>query len=948
MTSKKLLLNLDDQFAKAQFFLNQYYEPTRKDYTKTSGGLIEYVRNGVIRRRKHEFELKSFESIASEITLNKQKWIILSFYRTERTENKSQNINKFFQELSQTLNIATSKYENIIVMGDINIDTQSKMAIGYKELKSFMDIYNLTNLIKKPTCHFKNHKSSIDIILTNKPNRFFNSNSFELGVSDCHCMVTSFLRAHVSRLKAKNITFRSFKNFDKAKFLEDLQHNLRPFEIDDVNESFNNLTNIIVKSLDKFAPIKNKKLRGNNARFMNKELSKAIMTRSRLKAKSLRTKSILHRRIFKNQRNACVKLKRKAINNDFNKAALNLKQNSKPFYKIMKPYMTNKGALSNDNIILFEGGKFIENDKEITEILNEYYINIVKHTSGKPPENIADTLGFTTNQDNIINSIIEHYNSHSSILTINEMCNKDSKFDFTYVNESEINYILKTLDTDKAVGVDMIPPRVLKDAANILTKPLTNLINESLKENTFPSNAKVAYVLPFYKKDERSDKKNYRPISVLSSLSKVFELILKNQISSHLDKILSPYVSAYRQGYSTQHVLIRLIESWRIGLDEGKIAGGILMDLSKAFDCIPHDILIAKLKAYGFKQNSLKIIYSYLKGRRQCVRVNGTSSKYQTILAGVPQGSILGPILFNIFINDLNYFINTASLHGFADDHTLTAICNTLQELREILSSESDIALDWLNANGMLANPSKFQSIVLTRDKQPIRTTFEIKNKIIHNQEMVELLGVKIDEQLKFDTHISELCRKAGGQLNSLNRLKTFLKADSKKLAVNSFIISNFNYCPLIWNFSNYNQSNKIEKIQERALRIIHNNNLPYSDLLDLHGKCSVKIKSLRLLATEIFKTLNNLNPCYMKEIFETNSNRTSERFKYNIKSQSFKHVRHGKKSLRVLGPMLWNLLPNNLKSLSSLHEFKSQIQTFGNKKCSNFEKFERYYYSTL
>ena len=164
---------LDDQFFKTQFYLNQYYEPTRKDYSKTSGGLIEYVRNGIIRKRLPEFELKNFESITSELTINKEKWLILSFYRTERNENRLSNINKFFLELSQILDKIINKYDNIILMGDINIDSSSKTSIGHKELNNFMDLYNLSNLIKTSTCHFKGNSSSIDVILTNKPRRFF-------------------------------------------------------------------------------------------------------------------------------------------------------------------------------------------------------------------------------------------------------------------------------------------------------------------------------------------------------------------------------------------------------------------------------------------------------------------------------------------------------------------------------------------------------------------------------------------------------------------------------------------------------------------------------------------------------------------------------------------------------------------------------------------------------
>jgi hypothetical protein len=207
--------------------------------------------------------------------------------------------------------MVTSKYDNILLMGDLNIDANLKTKQGYKDLINFMDMYNFSNLIKSQTCHFKDNSSSIDVMLTNKPRRFFNSNSFELGVSDCHTMITSFLRTQISRLRPKNITYRSFKKYDRTSFLNELNTKLSNFEVSDVNVSFDNLTNIIVTTLDKYAPLKTKTLRGNQASFMNKNLSKAIMTRSKLKAKYIRTRNFEDKRNFKKQRNLCVNLKKK-------------------------------------------------------------------------------------------------------------------------------------------------------------------------------------------------------------------------------------------------------------------------------------------------------------------------------------------------------------------------------------------------------------------------------------------------------------------------------------------------------------------------------------------------------------------------------------------------------------------------------------------------------------
>ena len=175
-----------------------------------------------------------------------------------------------------------------------------------------------------------------------------------------------------------------------------------------------------------------------------------------------------------------------------------------------------------------------------------------------------------------------------------------------------------------------------------------------------------------------------------------------------MEKILSNFIAAYRKTYSSSHVLIRLIENWKKYLDNKKIVGTVLMDLSKAFDCIPHDLLTAKLHAYGFNEKALIFLYSYLKRRKQSVTINDTESFFQILLSGVPQGSILGPILFNLFINDLFFFVKEAELANFADDNTVHVDSKDLTELLEILRKECETAINWFKTNNMIVNPDKF------------------------------------------------------------------------------------------------------------------------------------------------------------------------------------------------------------------------------------------------
>ena len=190
-------------------------------------------------------------------------------------------------------------------------------------------------------------------------------------------------------------------------------------------------------------------------------------------------------------------------------------------------------------------------------------------------------------------------------------------------------------------------------SAHIIDKHLTNIINNDLLRKSFSDCAKIASVRPVFKKGERIEIGNYRQVSISNCFSKIYERFLDNQILSFSNEFLSDFISACRKRYSTNHVLIRLIENWKTTLDKDLFTGAVLMDLSKTFDCIPQDLLIAKLHAYGLSFDTVTFLNSYLKDRKQNVRINNIYSVFQNILSGVPQGSILGPVVFNIFLNDL-------------------------------------------------------------------------------------------------------------------------------------------------------------------------------------------------------------------------------------------------------------------------------------------------------
>ena len=681
------------------------------------------------------------------------------------------------------------------------------------------------------------------------------------------------------------------------------------------------MSNRFLEVVNVHAPLKTKIVRGNDAPFVDKQLRKAIYTRTRLRNKIHRNPSKENKIAYKKQINFCVSLRRKCMKNYLKKFTEKGLTTNKGFWKFMKPFLTNKGFTGNNDITLIHQNKIISYEKQLTKLFNSYYINIVEKSS--------DTKTFGTNFENTsvqsVRDIVNSYENHPSIIKIKQIVNgsnvsNSERFSFKMVNENEIKDLLKNLDIKKASGIDTIPPKLVKLSADFLTPLLTKAINTSIAQNVFPENTETASVITLDKgKPNKNEISNFRPVSVLNTFSKIYERVIKDQIVCGMEKYFSPFLYAYRKNYSSQNILISLTEEWRKKLDNNFVVGAVLTDLSKPFDCILHDLIIAKLSAYNFSDEALSYIYSYLTNRRQCVHINNTHSQLETIISGVPQGSILGPILFSLSINDLFFFVVLASLHNFADDNALSAFATTVSELIKI-ESESEVVMDWFKINTMVVNPDRFQAIIL--DKQKRDHTDEhitVDNQQIKVVSSVKLLGLQLDDKLNFNLHISHICKSATNQLNALIRLKKFMNFEEKNILINSYFMANFNYCLLVWMLSNASSLKKIENLQKRALRFLCNDyEISYEELLSKSSTSSMNVK-----------TINKLNPDFMRDLFKLRfTNRpVREKYKMNMIIPEFNQVSYGKKSLRTFGPKLWNSLPYHIKSSENLESFKRTIK---------------------
>ena len=505
---------LDSSFPDGQFKIPQY-KLYRNDYKNNEGGLLFYIRNDMPQHRRYDIEACGMnnaqgriEILSVEITINKEKWVYISMYKQPKV-----GIGSLMKCIDEVIVIAClNDNVNVVLLGDVNVNM-----LESNSLHDCLDIHGLRQIVKDPTC-FKGVPSLIDLIITNKHKRLQNCISRDTGLSDFHNMICVSTKFHVPKIQATRIAFRSYRHFNEAEFLADLS--MIPFQVaevfDEIDDSYWLCNQMIMEIVDKHAPIKSKTMKGFHVPYMNGELRRAINVKHMLKRKYDKCNSTENWQKYRKQRNIVTKLRKKSMKT-YMQNKCNEATTSGGFWEAVKPLISNKCINKDDNIILKKDGDVVNKPEDICNIFNNYFVNITSE------------IGYddTISEDDNCESCVNTHNDHSSIDIINDYSQRNrtniSEFCFLNVDIKTVSKHLHNLKCKKATGCDNLPSKILKIGSSILCYPYAFLLNKCINQSSFPSFLKNADVCPVYKKGDNMDISNYRPVSILPNISKVFE-----------------------------------------------------------------------------------------------------------------------------------------------------------------------------------------------------------------------------------------------------------------------------------------------------------------------------------------------------------------------------------------------------------------------------------------
>ena len=887
------------------------YTLFHRNVSQNGRGIVIYIQKSITNVTEIDPKIKFEEQMFLSIPLKAKDRLLLGcIYRSD--SGSEENNDQLLSLMKETVKM---NHSHVLILGDFNYKEiewgnwtthKSEDSREYKFIQTVRDTYYHQHVMLPTRSRVDHTPSTLDLVFTSERNMIDDIDyQSPIGKSDHNVLIFKLKLYHSVKYKPKKIYNYNKGDYEKMRSLLCINWDM---ELENLKECPEKqwlfIKEKIIDAKEKCIPSYNLNEQNKQTRKGNVNITPSTRERIRKKhrcwtrfqeAKKRHQSNVDDKhKEYRTIRNEVTRLMDEARANKEREIAEKAKQNSKVMWK----YIKSKTKVKEDISPLYDkrSKKLTTDETEKAELLSDFFQSVfTKEPHGDIPKPTKRNL-------------------------------KSPPLEDIKITEEIVLKKLNKLDITKSQGPDEIGPRILKELSREIVKPLTILYKNLLKQGKVPDEWKRGIITAIYKKGDKKDPGNYRPISLTCIICKILESIIWDAIVEHM--LTNRFFSKYQYGFiskrSASLQLLKVLEIWSNILDNGGTIDNINMDFMKAFDTVPHKRLIAKIKSYGICGEIIRWIEEYLKNRKQCVNVNGYKSQWRDVLSGIPQGSVLGALLFVIYINDLPENIKSY-IFLFADDAKFFKEVSCKEDAQE-MQVDLNTLDDWSNTWLLKFHPDKCVNLRICLNNHQEKYKYMLGNNELKDVNKVKDLGIIVDSKLKFDQHIATKVNKANAVMGTIKRTFKHLDLETFKLLYCSQVRSQLEYGNQVWCPHLKKDINLIESVQRRATKCVRQiRHLSYQERLETLQIPTLTHRRARGDMIEAWKILNiydkEITPTLLKPPQDVTRGHTQKLYR----SQSKKlHPKHHSFNQRVVNP--WNSLTENVVSSPTLNVFKNRL----------------------
>ena len=899
---------------------------------KRGGGLLTYI------NEKHGSSCEFQEELSVSNTNIEAQWtfihrphcknvVICNAYRPPNGD--LQKALTYLDDCLKTINLFKT---DVFIVGDLNVNYKNKSSPAYKKIKFFAQSNSLTQYIESTTRNTDKTNTLLDLALSNS--KFINqAGTLEHFISDHQPIYIVHKKSRDKREKAY-FEGRSYRNFDKDLFKAKLSEIdwTEFYELTDPTDAWVFLHAAILGILDQMCPIKSFRIKNYRPDWLTKELIEQIKDRDYFYRKAKQKGDLDSWNIAKYLRNITNSNIRQAKRDYILEQLDSNEHNAKKFWKVIRKVVPSGKLPSNHEILLKNANQKLDRT-EVAHYINNYFINV-----GNPPNSVNPSPPHrphlnTSTQDP---TTLRAQNHMGPGALREESCSLGK------VSSKEVYNIVKSINISKSSGLDNISSFVLKEAFSYLVTEVTFMFNLSVEMFSFPDAWKKALVVPIPKQGNSTKVQNYRPISLLPLPGKILEKLVHGQLTSYLESesLLVDFQHGFRRGHSTVHSIAQFTDYVSKKIDTGQPTIAAFIDFRKAFDCVQHNVLLQKLRGLNLDEGLLAWVGSYLENREQRVYANSIYSSYQYIKQGVPQGSVLGPLFYIIYANDIAEVVGKCKIAMYADDTVLYMSHKNHEVAERAIKDDLNSLATWCERNSIMANTDKtkimiFGSSRTLKNLPPCEIKFGADPLQVVSS--YKYLGLTLDSQLNYNKHVNNIVNSVSGKLKQFQRMRNFLNIKAALLVYKCMLLPIIEYGDIFLNATSAVNRKKLQTLQNKGLRCALNKGFDTGSA-ELHTEANIlKLKYRREQHLLNFMYDFAATPLNQKPLTKTIMvTRSQAKVLLKLKRPRTEKF---KKSLGYVGPNKWNSLPAQFHHTTSKVAFKIMVENLMKMKAKSAEE---------